>query len=452
MSEEATLDDFATEADPDEEESTLRLGPKQVDIPASWGVSTFEETNNLDKPICYGVVKPGENIEDGTSLVKIEDVVDGYLSADQDFHQITDKKNKKYSRSQLSGGEILVSIQGTVGDAVIVPPEMEGANISRTIARITPEQPNNIWIKYYIESKPVQDYIQVVSSGSTRASYNIGDIRKTTVALPPLPEQRKIATVLYTVDRAIEKTDEILSQLNQVKQGLYQTLFSEGHLQHDQFRQSKYGEVPECWRISKLSEVTSQIQAGGTPDTDVAEYYGGDIPWVKTGELSQYRVTKTEQAITKKGLQESTARLFSPGTILIAMYGATTGEVSLLDIEATTNQACCGVVTTDEMRPEFLFHQLNHLSTHLESLSAGSGQQNISKGIIEKFDVLVPSVEEQDSIVRILNSVDKSIGENETTKNQYQRLKRGLMQDLLSGTVRTTDTNIEVPEEIAQYG
>ncbi|WP_080506068.1 restriction endonuclease subunit S [Halorubrum sp. BV1] len=331
-------------------------------------------------------------------------------------------------------------------------PEFEGVASTDIFPIVAESGVNSKWLLYRLSSKPAYDYARRTSAGTRmpRTSWNL--FSKFSFDLPPLPEQRKIATVLYTVDRAIEKTEEIIFQLNRLKQGLYQTLFFEGYNQHDQFKSSKYGEIPESWEVSKLSEVTSQIQAGGTPDTDVPEYYGGDIPWVKTGELSQYRVTETEQTITEKGFEESTARLFSPGTILIAMYGATTGEVSLLDIEATTNQACCGVVTTDEIRGEFLFHQLNFLSTRLESLSAGSGQQNISKGIIEKFDVLVPPIEEQVSIVRIMNTVDESIDENKTTKKQYQSLKRGLMQDLLSGTVRTTDTTIEVPDEIAQHG
>jgi len=306
----------------------------------------------------------------------------------------------------------------------------------------------------YFNSDSFIDRPRLSTSSTTNSHQRIKSnlFDKVRLPVPPIEEQQKIATVLHNVDQAIQKTEEIIEQLERVKEGLYQTLFSEGYQKHSRFKSSKYSEIPESWHVLKLSEITSQIQAGGTPDTDKPEYYGGDIPWVKTGELSQYRVTETEQKITKKGFKESTARLFSPGTILIAMYGATTGEVSLLDIEATTNQACCGVITTNKMEPEFLFHQLNHLSNYLESLSAGSGQQNISKGIIKKFDVLVPTVEEQNSIVSVLNSVDESIAENKSTKKQYQRLKQGLMQDLLSGTVRTTDTNIEVPGEIAQHG
>jgi len=453
MSEDATLDEFATEAEPEEGEHILRLGPKQVEIPNSWNVATFEEVNHLDKPIGYGVVKPGEHVENGTPLVKIEDVVDGYLNSDQNFHQITDEKDKKYSRSKLSGGEVLVSIQGTVGNVVIAPPEMAGANISRTIARITPERPNNYWIKYYIESKPVQDYIYVVSSGSTRASYNIGDIRKTNVALPPLPEQRKIATVLYTVDQAIEKTEEVITQTERLRDGVMQNVFSRGVWDYSDFQETKYGTIPAGWEVKPVREIAERIGSGGTPNTDKEDYYGGKIKWVKTDDLNSGLVESAKTTITAQGLDESAAKLFPEGTVVFAMYGGALGQNGRLGMEAAMNQACCGIVTNESEMNSYLLHQqLIHRKKQLTALSAGTHQQNISQSMIEKFEVFVPPLDEQKEMVDILKSIERTIEANTNEKERLKRLKRGLMQDLLSGTVRTTDTTIEVPEEIAQYG
>jgi type I restriction enzyme S subunit len=311
------------------------------------------------------------------------------------------------------------------------------------------ETDENLRFIYYL----LQDMeLERLNAASAIPGLNRNDAYNLNTFVPPLSEQRKIATVLHTVDQAIQKTEEIIGQKKKLRLGLSQSLFSDGIQSHSRFKSSKYGKIPDSWEVSRLGEVTSQMQAGGTPDTDVEEYYGGSIPWVKTGELSQHRVTETEQNITERGLEESTARLLPAKTVLIAMYGATTGEVSILGIEASTNQACCGIIPADELLPEFLYHQLDHLSDHLESLSAGSGQQNISKGIINKFDILLPAVDEQESIVNILNNVDESIKKNKSTKEQYQRLKQALMQDLLSGEVRTTNTNIEIPEEVAKYG
>ncbi len=434
MSEQNTLGDFADNQGETDEWQPVQLGDE-----------TYFTRYSGDTP-----VKSNEDYWSGEILwLSNSEISDKSINTvDETDEQITKEGLENCTAQLVPENSVILSCTASIGKVAINSREMA-----------TNQQFNSFEVKrgfnsYYLANQllSMKEELETLGGSTTHNHLSVYLLDKVEVDKPSLSEQRKIATVLYNTDRAIEKTEETISQLGRVKKGLYQTLFSEGYQNHDQFKSTKYGEVPENWRVMKLAEITSQIQAGGTPDTDEPEYYGGDIPWVKTGELSQYRVTETEQNITEKGFQESTARLFSPGTILIAMYGATTGEVSLLDIEATTNQACCGVVTTAEMKPEFLFHQLNYLSNHLESLSAGSGQQNISKGIIEKFDVLVPTVEEQSSIVRVLNSVDESISENKSTKKQYQRLKQGLMQDLLSGTIRTTDTNIEVLDEIVQHG
>jgi type I restriction enzyme S subunit len=442
------------EIDSDKEENTLRLGPKQVDIPNSWDVSTFEEVNNPDKPIGYGVVKPGEDIDDGTRLVKIEDVVDGYLSSDQKFHQITEQKDEKYSRSRLSGGEILVSIQGTVGDAVIVPPDMGGANISRTIARLTPEQPNNLWIKYYIESKPVQDYIQIVSSGSTRASYNIGDIRKTNVALPPLSEQRKIATVLYTVDRAIEKTEELVRQTERVKSGMTQDLLKYG-LNNEKMVEtdSRFGLIPKSWELRPLKQV-GEIAGRTAPEKDETECWGGDIPWATPSEITALvgqTIDDTEEHLTESALEKVSSNLLPPMSVLMTTR-ATIGECAVNTVEMTTNQGFKNVIPGEKLDTWYAYYRLDYEKDYLASLSKGSTFPEVGKDTVENFVIPVPPINEQREIGELLRSVDKQILSYKENKSQYERVKRGVMQDLLSGTVRTTDTNIQVPDEIAQHG
>lgn len=461
MSEEVSLDDFSTEPAPDKGGNTLRLGPKQVDIPDSWGVSTFEEVNTPDKPIGYGVVKPGEDVEDGTPLVKIEDVVDGYLSSDQEFHQITDEKDERYSRSRLSGGEILVSIQGTVGNAVIVPPEMEGANISRTIARVTPEQPNNLWIKYYLESKPVQDYIQIVSSGSTRASYNIGDIRKTNVALPPLPEQRKIATVLYTVDQAIEKTENVIDKISTVKEGTKDDLLT-GGIRDTETTETRLGpvstKIPIHWNTARIGDLFTDHQLG--TDERGSNESGENIDLIKMGnidfgtwDLSEVeKIEKDPQLLEETGLQRGDLLFNTRNTPELV------GKTAVWDFDHEA------VFDNNLLRLRFgeRISSGHFVNTYL---SSNIGRRQLRGRVhgttsvaaiywtdLQEVEIPVPPKEEQNEIVDTLQELDRTRKHNESYRNSLQRFKQGLMQDLLSGKVRTTDTNIEVPEEIAQHG
>jgi len=445
---ESTLDEFAggTATDDEQEDSERRL-PEIDSIPEDWELVTVED---ISTNLLGGGTPSKSNDEYWNGTIPWASVKDlnGIKLSDTEDH-ITETAIENSTTNLIPANSIIISTRMTVGEPFLNQVDMA---INQDMKALIPdyERANSLFLVYSLWDK--DPYLKSLGRGTTVDGITTRDLSLTHLGLSSIEEQREIATVLYTVDQAIEKTKEIISQLERTKQGICQKLFSEGYKDHSEYKSTKYGRIPVEWDIEKLSEVTNQIQAGGTPDTNVPEYYGGDVPWVKTGELSQYRLTKTEQKITEKGLSESTARLFSPSTVLIAMYGATTGEVCFLEIEAATNQACCGIVTTDQLVPEFLFHQLNYYSDHLESLSAGSGQQNISKGIIQKFDVIVPPVEEQNNIIDVLNSIDNSIVENGHMMERYQRLKRGLMQDLLSGRVRTTDTNMQVPDEVAQYG
>ncbi len=442
MSEEATLNEF-TNTQHSEERKETPIG----ELPSDWDVKWLNDVVSINSDGFSEDNWPSKTFE----YISLSEVSNGEIERSR-----TTPINEAPSRAQrtIQQGDVLVgTVRPKQRSHGFVSAEHDGKICSSGFGALRPGP--NLNSRYLIQeilSNRFFSQMEAYVAGSGYPAVKISDLKKHRVSVPPLSEQRKIATVLYTVDQAIEKTEEIISQLERTKKGVCQKLFSKGYNDHSEYKSTKYGKIPVEWDIKKLSEVTNQIQAGGTPDTNIPEYYGGDVPWVKTGELSQYRLTKTEQKITEKGLSESAARLFSPGTVLIAMYGATTGEVCFLEIEAATNQACCGIVTTEQLVPEFLFHQLNYLSDYLESLSAGSGQQNISKGIIQKFDVLMPPVEEQNNIIDVLNSIDNSIAKNEHTMERYQRLKRGLMQDLLSGTIRTTDTNIQVPEEVAHYG
>jgi type I restriction enzyme S subunit len=174
--------------------------------------------------------------------------------------------------------------------------------------------------------------------------------------LPPLPEQKKIAHILSTVQRAIEAQERIIQTTTELKKALMHKLFTEG-LRNEPQKQTEIGPVPESWEVCKVGDV-AKIQSGGTPTREIVENWcGGTIPWVKTGEINYCVIHNTEEKITPTGLANSAARLFPKGTLLMAMYGQgiTRGRVGLLGIEAATNQACASITPTDKIRISSVF-------------------------------------------------------------------------------------------------
>ena len=157
------------------------------------------------------------------------------------------------------------------------------------------------------------------------------------IPLPPITEQRRVATVLDAVGALRAKRREVLIRFDRLTQAFFFDMF---------------GDESE-WPMGRLGDHVPTT-SGGTPRRSRPDYFGGHIPWVKSGELSVELVTATEEAITDAALANSSAKLMPAGTVLLAMYGATVGEASVLGIEAATNQAVCCLSPTESMTGAYL--------------------------------------------------------------------------------------------------
>jgi len=147
--------------------------------------------------------------------------------------------------------------------------------------------------------------------------------------------------------------------------------------------------------------------SGGTPDRSKPKYYGGSIPWVKSGELREGTIRDTEEKITELGLRESSAKLVARGSILLAMYGATVGRMAFLGIDAATNQAVCNIRPDPKVADaRYVFHGLQSKVSHFLSRAVGGAQPNISQGLIRQTKLALPPLDEQKRIAAILDKAD----------------------------------------------
>ncbi|MEX1367507.1 MAG: restriction endonuclease subunit S [Nannocystaceae bacterium] len=263
------------------------------------------------------------------------------------------------------------------------------------------------------------------------------DFAALTMQLPPLPEQRKIAAILSSVDEAIEKTQAVIDQVQVVKKGLMQELLTKGLPgRHKTFKQTEIGRIPESWEVRALGDFCD-AQAGGTPSRGDPQNFGGDIPWVKSGEVGGKTVTATEETLTMRGLQSSSARWIPPGAVLVAMYGATAGQVGRLSLRATTNQAVLAVMARPEKAySDFIYYLLESRGADLLGRVQGSGQPNLSKALICGLQVALPSLDEQREIARLLGDADSRVIADAGVLQVLRDLKSALMSVLLTGELR----------------
>lgn len=189
------------------------------------------------------------------------------------------------------------------------------------------------------------------------------------------------------------------------------------------------------------------IASGGTPDKKHAEYYeNGSIPWVKTGDLKEKYVQDGIECITEQGVKNSSAKLFPPNTVLVAMYGATIGACSILPYEATTNQACAAFLPTPDVLPDYLYYFLCSKKEQFVKDGAGGAQPNISASYLKNVEMEVPSLQDQHIVIAILNKAQELISLrkqqiaklDELVKARFVEMFEGKYESLILGDVLKT--------------
>lgn len=197
---------------------------------------------------------------------------------------------------------------------------------------------------------------------------------------------------------------------------------------------TKQKSFPKKWQRAKLGSLGT-VMTGGTPNTSIPKYWGGDIRWMSSGEVNQRRIYDTEKRITEEGLRSSNATMLPTGAVMIALagQGKTRGKVAVLEVETTCNQSLAAVIPDKEkLTSDFLFYSLEDRYQELRNISGGEGRAGLNLRLIKDFEILIPSPLEQKRIAEILVSVDDEITKIEKIISATEKLNRGLMQNLLA--------------------
>lgn len=217
------------------------------------------------------------------------------------------------------------------------------------------------------------------------------------------------------------------------------------------FHETEIGLVPKDWKVVRLGNV-AKTKSGGTPSRKKPEYFTGNIPWVKSGELDDNVIYDTEEKITEEALLNSSAKIFPKGTLLIAMYGATVGKTAILAIDASTNQVVCGIFPkTKSFLSEFVRYYLAFIRPKLLNERFGGAQPNISQTIVKNSKIVLPPPPEQQKIAKVLGTIQRTVDQQDKIIEATKNLKKSLMQKLFTqgiGHAEFKETEIgEIPQE-----
>jgi type I restriction enzyme, S subunit len=358
-------------------------------------------------------------------ILKTSCIADGYF---------IEQENKKIipidiSRAKLNPNEdtILVSRMNTpflVGEVGYVTKSYPNLFVPDRLWLIevkNKSRDSTKWLSQQLATKKLKSTLTNIASGTSGSMKNIAqpNFLKIELSTPGFNEQTKIANFLTAVDEKIHLLTQKHDLLTQYKKGVMQQIFS----QELRFKDDDGQDFPE-WEESKLGEISSFF-SGGTPLTTKNDYYGGEIPFIKSGEIS---ANKTAQFISESGLKNSSAKMVLKGDLLYALYGATSGEVAVSKIEGAVNQAVLCIrskLDTYFLLSYFLFEKQNILQTYLQG-----GQGNLSAEIIKSLIVPVPSKLEQTKIANFLTAIDDKITATQTQLQAVKQYKQGLLQQM----------------------
>ena len=204
--------------------------------------------------------------------------------------------------------------------------------------------------------------------------------------------------------------------------------------------------MPDGWAWARLGNI-GEWKSGATPNRKCLEYYNGDIPWVKTGDLNDDYIKEIPETITKKALKETSVSLIPKDTVLIAMYGATIGKLGITTCEVTTNQACCACCNLKEVNKKFLFYFLMQYKSNFISMAFGGAQPNISKEKIVQVIIPIPPIEEQNKITAKLTElfvfVETIESDKSTLQSTIQQTKSKILDLAIRGKLVPQDPNDE---------
>ena len=282
------------------------------------------------------------------------------------------------SNSMSFGRPYILKIDGCIHDGWLVLKEF-----SKTFTED--------FFYYLLRSPVVQEQFDKLAHGSTVRNLNTDAVSRVSLPLPPLAEQKKI---VEKVEKALKRVDALKAQFERMEKSAA-----------DYFKAA----LAETFAAVKGEKVklgdVCETGAGGTPLKQNRAYYeGGTIPWLRSGEVCRKDITETEMFITQLGMDCSSAKLFPVGSVLVAMYGATAGQVGILRISATTNQAICAILPTNKVIPEFLYYQLLGLKDEMVSQAQGGAQPNISQEKVRGLLILVPQKDVQQRVVSDLDA------------------------------------------------
>ena len=394
----------------------------------SWEEIPLGELGQFFRGLTYGA---DDVASEGLLVLRSSNIQGGQLVLDSDLVFVTKRCPPEMC---LKRGDIAICMSN--GSKALVGKSGEFHNdypgeltVGAFCSIFRPKKP---FAKIAFSTPRYENFVATGIAGGNINNLKNSDLESFVFHVPPTnEEQQKIADCLSSLDELIAAQARKVDALKTQKKGLMQQLFPREDETQPRLRFPEFRDADD-WVSSTLGAVFDTT-SGGTPSRAERDYWDGDIPWITTSLVNFGVITEAEEYISQAGLKNSSAKLLPKGAVLIAMYGQgkTRGQVALLGVEATTNQACAAVLPKEGINPYFVFSNLAGRYEEFRKLSNSGGQENLSQALVRDFPFAYPADEmEQQRVTDCLTSLDTLITGATQELETLKTHKKGLMQQL----------------------
>ena len=375
----------------------------------------------VNRKIGYGIVQPGASLNDGVPVIKVNNIISGLNSID-DLDKTSFEIDRKYSRTKLKGGELVISLVGSVGKTAIIPKSFAGCNLVRATGLIDIEDPSlALWVKYYIDSPEGQRYINSNLNTTVQITLNIKSLVEMPIPLPSREVISKIVSILKSLDDKIENNRKINENLEQQAQALFKSWFVDFEPFRDQpFVESELGMIPEGWRVRRLEEFCDVFTGKKNVDKSIAR---GKYPFFSCSPINTY----------------SNEYIYDGESIIIAGNGSYTGRTSFYIGKYDLYQRTYACVLRPGVSKElsaFLYFMMKNL---FEPFKMG-GTRGSSIPYIVMKDITLQSFPYFEDIANKFSNISyfilRHILANQAESHRLSLLRDTLLPKLMSGEIK----------------
>ena len=407
-------------------------------ISEDWNIERLQDVLVLLK---NGLTVKQNKEGNGYPITRIETISQERIDSDRIGYspEISERDVEEY---KLIKGDILFSHINSlahIGKTALYEgtPELLLHGMNLLLLRPNKEKIHPEYLLYILKLLKIRNVFWSMSKKAVnQASINQTELGRLRIPVPSVEEQRAVVGVLGVVDSAIGLVDKVIWKTERLKKGLMQTLLTKG-IGHTEYKDTPIGKTPIEWKLEKIRDVC-EVVTGGTPSTKHPEYFGGNIKWLKSGDIKQLYIYDTTEKITQLGIENSNAKIHPTDSVAIALSGRgqTRGRTTIIKVPMACSQSVAFMIPSSEIVAEYLHYNLSNRYMEIRNLTGHLDRSGLNLSIVSEIQIPVPSLTEQQKIVSILVTVDNKLDLERKEKDKLERLKRGLMGLLLTGKVR----------------